>query len=669
MGPKVEPGGVRFRVDSVHAASVHVGLFAGLDSAEPERVIELKASAPAGEPQRYFEGVAAGAAAGAFYALRVDGPWDPSAGHRFRSEDWLLDPRALAVDGPTGWRDRFHATPADPTLFPKAIVTSAEPFDWGKDRPPRIPWRDTVVYEAHVAGLTRAMQEVPPEQRGTYAALGSEPLIAYLRSLGITALELLPVAASVSEPHLVTLGKSNVWGYSPVAFFAPDARFATAPVDGGDPRPAGLRAIDELRGAVRALHSADIEVWLDVVFNHTGEGPPEWRPISLRGIDHASYHRLDPEDPSRGIDWTGCGNTIDTSREPGRALVLDALRHWVTEMHVDGFRFDLAATLARNPSRPDALAPLIADMDDDPVLGSVKRIAEPWDLGPHGSFEGRFPSDWREWNGRFRDTVRRFWRGDPSSAGDFATRIAGSSDLYREPRGVSFVCAHDGMTLRDLTSYAGKRNDENGESSRDGAADDLGSAWGDEGPAEGDEETRSRRARIRRGLLATVMLSAGVPQILWGDEAGRTQRGNNNGYALDDERLDLPTGPRADTELLEFFRHLARVRASCPHLRTDRLFEPNELTWLREDGAPMTTEDWHDPERRALTARYEVDGATVLLLVNAQDSERTFTLPEGEWLCRVDTAKPATRDEHVEAADRVLAGGTLVLLTRPGTDR
>jgi glycogen operon protein len=535
-------------------------------------------------------------------------------------------------------------------------------FPWDSDRPPRTPWNRTLIYECHVKGLTARHPDVPETSRGRFLGLCSEPVIEHLRSLGVTAVELLPIHHSVSERALVDRGLTNYWGYNTLGFFAPDARFASA--DRG-------QQVAEFKTMVKTLHRAGIEVLLDVVYNHTAEGNEHGPTLSLRGIDNASYYHLVEADPRSYVDYTGCGNTLNTRHPRVMQLIMDSLRYWAKEMHVDGFRFDLAPALARELHRVDRLERFFATIQQDPVLAQVKLVAEPWDLGPDGYQMGRFPTGWAEWNGRYRDAVRRFWRGDPAHVGEFASRIAGSSDLFgggdRSPQAsVNFVTAHDGFTLADLVSYERKHNEANGEDNRDGSDSNWSWNCGVEGPT-GSRSVQRRRARSMRNLLATLAFSQGVPMLSHGDELARSQRGNNNAYCHDDElswldwELDAERGA-----ILDFTRRVFALRAQNPILRRRSFFSgspvPGEDTkdvhWLRPDGAEMTLDDWNDPGCHVLGmlapggANAEVDergrpieGETLLLLANAGRHPRLFHLPKqpepGAWEHTLSTARSA----------------------------
>jgi isoamylase len=635
-----------FAVFSRHATAVELCLFrdAG-DATATDRIPLSRGDADV------WQVAVEGLAPGQLYGYRAHGPYAPEHGHRFNPAKLLLDPYARALSGPIEWRPELSSHPesatgtaslsADPRdsagAMPKSVVVDPS-YDWGADRRLLIPWDRTVIYECHVKGMTMLHPEVPAEIRGTYLGLCSDPIIAHLRSLHVTAIELLPVHQEASEPRLHRLGLVNYWGYSPIAYFAPDVRYATAPG----------RQLDEFRAMVRRLHAAGIEVLLDVVYNHTAEGGAAGPTLSFRGLDNAAYYRLDPSDPSRYADFTGCGNTLDLRDGPALDLTVDSLCYWVEEMHVDGFRFDIAPVLGRRDPDFDPAAPFFERVRQEPRLAGVKLIAEPWDLGPHGYQVGAFPSGWAEWNGKWRDAVRRFWRGDAGTVGELASRLAGSSDLYaaghRGPlASVNFVTCHDGFTLNDLVSYEHKHNEANGEQNRDGSDYNLSRNWGVEGPAISTQVARVRE-RVKRGLLATLAFSQGVPMLSHGDELGRTQLGNNNAYCHDGPltwvKWDLDP---AQAALLAFARTVFGIRAATPALRRTTFFPPTPpdgdgLAWLRPDGAPMTEADWTQVGNHVLGMLF--DGSDpLLLLLNGGGRSRPFTLPGPRpWRVLVDTA-------------------------------
>jgi isoamylase len=590
-----------------------------------------------------FHGLVDDVAPGTRYALRVDGEWNPAAGLRHNPHKLLLDPHARAVSGDYDWGQAVFAHDMnDPETrddtdgagaVPLCVVTDDD-FDWGDDAAPCTPLDRTVVYEVHVKGFTRLHPDVPEEIRGTYAGLAHPAAIRHLTDLGVTAVELLPVHQFVQDSHLLEKDLRNYWGYNSIAFLAPHGEYSSAGDGGGQ--------VAEFKAMVKALHAAGLEVILDVVFNHTAEGNDLGPALSLKGIDNAAYYRLVEGDEAHYFDTTGTGNSLNVSHPAALGLIMDSLRHWVTEMHVDGFRFDLATTLTRqggDASLHSAFTDLIAQ---DPVLAPVKMIAEPWDTA--GYQVGGFPADWSEWNGKFRDDVRGFWGGQDSLLGTLSQRVLGSPDVYEGDRrspvaGVNFVTAHDGFTLHDLTSYNGKHNSANGEDNNDGESDNKSFNNGAEGPTD-DPGVNERRARARRNLLATLLLSAGVPMILGGDELGRTQGGNNNAYCQDNE-ISWFHWDEADTELTDFTRQLIALRAEHPALRPTWFRQaPGDdvAEWvqvLRSDAQEFADEDWDNADARSIVFVVgHRDGDAFALLLNAAENGVEFTVPEaphGEW--------------------------------------
>jgi glycogen operon protein len=629
LGATWDGAGVNFALHSRHAERVELCLFDARGRREIERV------ALAERTDFTWHAYLPEARPGQLYAYRVHGP--QGAQHRFNPHRTLLDPYARLIAGNvSSGAGRCQ------------VVDSA--FSWDDDRPPRIPWEDTVIYEAHVKGLTVRHPEVPEQLRGTYAGLASAPVVEHLKRLGVTAVELLPIHAFVDERRLVHAGLRNYWGYNSIGFFAPEMRYSAT------------GTLGEFKTMVKTLHAAGIELILDVVYNHTGEGDHRGPTLSFRGIDNALYYRLRADNPHLYLDWTGTGNTLDVSQPAVLQLVMDSLRYWVTEMHVDGFRFDLATTLARDATGEFApLGAFLSAVRQDPVLAQVKLIAEPWDLGPHGYRLGAFPAGWSEWNDRYRDAVRAYWRGDEGTIGELAARLSGSGDVFeksgRAPAAsVNFVTAHDGFTLQDLVSYAHKRNEANLEHNRDGAEHNRSANYGAEGPST-DSSITSIRERQKRNLLATLFLSRGVPMLLAGDELGRTQHGNNNAYCQDNEiswvDWDLAAGGQA---LLDFTVRLSSLRKNHPFLR--KRAYAKDVVWLTPHGGPMPEADWQLPYARCLGAQFE-DG--FLLLLNAHDGDIPFALPSGEWSALLDTAGEA---EQIFAGNYLLQARSLALLSR-----
>ncbi|MGM9386351.1 glycogen debranching protein GlgX [Streptomyces antibioticus] len=645
-----------------------------------------------------WHGYLPGVGPGQRYGYRVHGPWDPAAGHRCNPAKLLLDPYARAVDGQIDNHPSLFERaddgpdPADSAGHTLLGVVTDPAFDWGDDTPPRRPYADTVVYETHVRGLTRTHPDVPRALRGTYAGLAHPAVTEHLTSLGVTAVELMPVHQYVQDGVLTDRGLSNYWGYNTIGFFAPHNAYAAHGSRGGQ--------VTEFKAMVKALHAAGLEVILDVVYNHTAEGNEKGPTLSFRGIDNAAYYRLVDGDWSHYYDTTGTGNSLLMRHPYVLQLIMDSLRYWVTEMHVDGFRFDLAATLARQFHEVDRLSAFFDLIQQDPVISRVKLIAEPWDLGEGGYQVGNFPQLWSEWNGRYRDAVRDFWRAEPHSLAEFASRLTGSSDLYahsrRRPRAsVNFVTAHDGFTLRDLVSYNDKHNQANGEGDRDGESHNRSWNCGVEGDTD-DPQILALRSRQQRNLLATLLLSQGIPMIGHGDELGRTQRGNNNAYCQDnpvswiDWRL---TGEQR--ELTAFCRRLLALRAAHPVLRRRRFFlgetvthagQPlPDLVWLLPDAREMRARDWQRSDAHSVgvflngdaIAEPDSQGRPViddsfLLLFNSYWEPVPFRLPGtsyGErWTVCADTAEPeGGRDEteYKAGAEVTVEARSLIVLSRP----
>jgi len=618
---------------------------------------------------------------GQLYGYRVHGLYEPEAGLRFNPAKVLIDPYAKAIAGAINWSDalfgyRIGDPKADLSLddrdnvgsIPKCVVVD-QAFTWGGDQLLRTPWNRTVIYEVHVHGYTARHPDVPKNLRGTYAGLATPEVIEHLQQVGVTAVELLPVHHFVRDQHLIDRGLTNYWGYNSIGFFSPDIRYATAT------SPDRAHHVWEFKTMVKALHNAGIEVILDVVYNHTGEGNHLGPTLSFRGIDNASYYRLVPDLPRYYQDYTGCGNTLNVRHPRVLQLIMDSLRYWVLEMHVDGFRFDLASTLARELHDVDRLSAFFDIIHQDPVLSQVKLIAEPWDLGEGGYQVGNFPAGWAEWNGRYRDTIRRYWKGDGGQAAELGYRLSGSSDLYegggRRPHAsINFVTAHDGFTLHDLVSYNYKHNEANGEDNRDGTDDNLSWNCGVEGPTT-KPSIVALRERQKRNMLATLLLSQGVPMLCGGDEMGRTQRGNNNAYCQDSEIswVDWTLG-KPQQSLLTFTKALIALRQQHPVFRRRRFFqgrrirgaEVKDLYWLRPDGKEMTDDDWALGYVRCLGVRLAGDAMdekdakgrplvdeTFLVLLNAHHEPRPFTLPAHKrgvrWQPVFDTALYDSNDK------------------------
>ena len=690
LGATWDGEGTNFAIFSEHATAVELCLFDHPEDAVGRARIPLVE-----RTDLVWHAYLPDVRPGQLYGYRVHGPYEPERGHRFNPAKLLLDPYAKAMSGTIRWSDTLWAYPAgapeaerdlrpDPADsaggMPKCVVVEPA-FSWGDDRRPETPWNRTVIYEAHVKGMTMRHPEVPEALRGTYLGLATDPIIDHLSSLGVTAIELLPMHHFLTERRLADAGLTNYWGYSPIGYFAPDTRYATASLG---------QQVSEFKSMVKRFHRVGIEVILDVVYNHTAEGNHLGPTLSYRGIDNSAYYRLDPKQPRFYVDYTGCGNTLDIRNPRAMQLVMDSLRYWVTEMHVDGFRFDLAPTLARESPDVSASARFFDVVRQDPEVSRVKLIAEPWDLGPDGYQLGRFPIGWGEWNAHYRDTARHFWRGDPGQVGALASSLAGSSDIFepsqRSPQAsVNFVACHDGFTLHDLVSYEHKHNEANGEGNRDGNDNNLSRNWGVEGPSEAVHIVRMRE-RIKRNLLATLVFSQGVPMLSHGDEVGRTQLGNNNAYCQDGPLnwVDWRLTP-LQRELLGFTRTVLAMRAANPVLRRRRFFrheamhpgEEKDLTWLSPTGEEMTAEEWGEASNHVLgmlirgEATDDIDergrtphGAAILLLLNGGARSRSFTLPAmerpGAWIQMLDTAHPAPR--AIRGSQVHLAAHSLMLL-------
>jgi glycogen operon protein len=678
LGATWEGSGVNFALFSEHATGVELCLFAG-----PPPAPEIARLSLPERTDHVWHGHLTGAGPGLLYGYRVHGPYDPAAGHRFNPAKLLIDPYARAIAGDVVWDDvllGYH--PDDPDggrvdardsarNVARAVVTDPA-FDWGPDRPPRTPWHRTVIYECHVKGMTALHPEVEPALRGTYLGLASPPVLEHLARLRVTAVELLPIHHRVSERRLVARGLDNYWGYNSIGYFAPDARFAATGSRG--------EQVVEFKRLVRALHAAGLEVILDVVYNHTAEGGHLGPTLAFRGIDNAAYYHRRSDNGRECADYAGCGNTLDLSHPRVLQMVMDSLRYWVVEMRVDGFRVDLATALTRGRGGTVGRSAFLDAVGQDPVLRQVKLIAEPWDLGEGGYRLGQFPPGWAEWNDRYRDTVRRFWRGDAGQVAELGYRLTGSSDLYehtgRRPwASVNFVTAHDGFTLADLVSYRAKRNHANGEDNRDGADENWSSDGGVDGPSD-DPLVVTRRERMMRSLLATLFLSQGVPMLSGGDELQRTQHGNNNVYCQDGVLSWHPWPASAAAQrLVRFTQRLIALRLAHPALHRQRFFHGRGLaaasikdaTWLKPDGGEMTEHDWTDPATLRLGLQLAVAGGedggeaaapaeTLLFLLNAGAEACPFLLPAlpgaGGWELMLDT-----RDWEVESGARPVSGG------------
>jgi isoamylase len=668
LGATWDGKGVNFALFSEYATQVELCLFDTVDAEQPSQCLTM--------PERtdqVWHAYLPEVLPGQLYGYRVHGPYEPQQGHRFNPNKLVLDPYAKSIGRDVRWADELFAyRMGDPeadlsfddwdsaAYAPLAVVIDPA-FTWGDDRPPRTPWHKTVIYELHVKGLTQRHPEVPERLRGTYAGLASELVVKHLASLGITAVELEPVHHFLNDRHLVDCGLTNYWGYNTLAYFAPASRYAAAhlPQD----------AVQQFKMMVAALHAEGIEVILDVVYNHTAEGNQMGPTLSMRGIDNRAYYKLSPEDARYYMDYTGCGNSLNVRHPRVLQLIMDSLRYWVTEMHVDGFRFDLASTLARELYDVDRLGAFFDIIHQDPLLSQVKLIAEPWDVGQGGYQVGNFPVLWSEWNGKYRDTVRRFWKGDGDTLSEFATRLSGSSDLYDDGRkpyaSINFITCHDGFNLHDLVSYDEKHNDANGENNQDGANDNNSWNCGAEGPTD-DPAINSLRWQQKRNLITTLILSQGVPMLLAGDELSHTQQGNNNTYCQDSELTWLNWELTDEQQAFyDFIRQVLHIRRMQPVFQRRHFFQGRpiygqdvkDITWFDPCGQEMSAEAWQTGYARCLGVQLPGDligdsdergeplwGDSILLLMNAHYEAIPFTIPtRGEgapWERLLDTAAP-----------------------------
>jgi isoamylase len=694
LGATPGEGGTNFAVASAVADGMALCLF---DEAGAETQIPLR-DYDAGVWHAFVPGIGEGQA----YGYRAAGPYDPARGVRCNPAKLLLDPYARAISGSvTFGPEVFGYAAEDPDApsaadsaasVPRSLVMAEDAFRWREATHPRHRFSDTIIYELHVKGFTMRHPGIPPELRGTYAGLGHEAAIAHLLDLGVTAVELLPVHESVPEAFLLQRGLTNYWGYNTIGYFAPHQGYSAAVRAG---KPGGQ--VDEFKAMVDALHAAGLEVLLDVVFNHTAEAGQFGPTLCYRGLDNRGYYRLDDDDPRLYYDTTGCGNSLNAGDPVTLQLIMDSLRYWLSEMHVDGFRFDLATTLGRQEGGFQQVSAFFDLVAQDPVVSRAKLIAEPWDVGQFDSYDlGRFPPRWREWNGKYRDTMRDFWRSHPVGLGEFATRFCGSSDLYagsrrRPTASVNLITVHDGFTLRDLVSYDDKHNEANGESNRDGTSDNRSWNCGAEGPTD-DPDVLALRSRQSRAMLTTLLLSFGVPMLLGGDEMGRTQQGNNNAYCQDNE-IAWVDWARPDTALQDFTRRLVALRKAHPVFRRRRYLsgtEASELRWFTPGGTEMTAADWSDQGARAIGLYLDgsddpdraADGTPMLdddflVFVNAWWEPLDFVLPvtraQASWRIDVDTYDPAVPGRSTVApqgaGDHVTVGPrSIVVLSDPRRD-
>ncbi|MEX2495284.1 MAG: glycogen debranching protein GlgX [Woeseia sp.] len=692
LGASWDGEGVNFALFTEHADKVELCLF------EEGREEQTHSIVMPEKTDQVWHCYLPDARPGQRYGYRVHGPYKPREGHRFNPNKLLLDPYAKNIEGWKGWSDaHFGYDVSDKradlsfcerdnaALMPKCRVVDPA-FTWGDDRPPRTAWPDTVIYEMHVKGFTIQHPDVPSELRGTYGGLATPAVIEYLQDLGITAVELMPVHAAISDRHLLEKGLSNYWGYNTIGFFSPHTPYRSAD------------SLSEFKSTVKTFHSAGIEVILDVVYNHTAEGNHLGPTLCFRGIDNLTYYRTESDRPRFYTDYTGCGNTLNMGHPRTLQLIMDSLRYWVLEMHVDGFRFDLASALARELHDMSRLTAFLDTIHQDPVLSQVKLIAEPWDIGEGGYQVGNFPPGWTEWNGRYRDHIRDYWRGQGGLVGELGYRLTGSSDLYarngrRPVASINFITAHDGFPLRDLVSYNEKHNEANLEENRDGESHNRSWNCGEEGPSD-DPEVLALRARQQRNFLATLFLSQGVPMLVAGDEINRSQGGNNNAYCQDNEiswmNWELEN---EDRSLLAFVRRLIELRKSHPVFRRRRFFQGQaikgasvkDILWLNPEATEMTEEEWDSSFAKTLGMLLAGEGIeeldvrgnrirddTFLILMNAHHEEMAFTLPSlasgTRWLSILDTAHDGglkTQGRYQAGEEYVLEGRSMAVLNQP----
>ncbi|WP_293885105.1 glycogen debranching protein GlgX [Sphingobacterium sp. UBA1498] len=682
LGATYDGEGVNFALCSEHAEAVELYLY---DSSDEREIAKFKITEKTHQVWHIY---VSGIKPGQLYGYRVHGPYDPSSGHRFNPHKLLIDPYAKAISGTVKWNDALFAyTIGDDDLsmdatdsapfVPKSVVTN-DKFDWGSDKPPRIPMHKSVIYETHVKGFTAMHPDIPEEIRGTYAAMGHPVAVNYLKELGITAVELLPIHHFLTDRHLKDKGLSNYWGYNSIGFFAPDVRYSASGYHG--------EQVLEFKQMVKALHEAGIEVILDVVYNHTGEGNEMGPTLSFRGIDNASYYRL-ADDPRYYMDFTGTGNTLNTRQPNVLRMIMDSLRYWIQEMHVDGFRFDLASALARELHEVDKLSSFFDVIHQDPIISQVKLIAEPWDIGEGGYQVGEFPPGWAEWNGKYRDCIRDYWIGADSMIAEFANRLTGSSDLYRGDNrtpsaSVNFVTAHDGFTLHDLVSYNEKHNDANGEDNQDGESHNRSWNCGVEGPTD-DPEINSLREKQKRNMLTTLFLSQGVPMLVAGDEFGRTQQGNNNAYCQDNE-ISWLDWTKIDGNQLDFTKKLIHLRREHPVFCRRKWFQGlpirgtgvEDIVWFLPDASEMDDHHWQEDHARSLAVYLNGEGirsvgndgkkivdASFYLLFNAYWEDVSYQLPNenygARWMKILDT-----NNDTIENFGEFAAGDTVLVPSR-----
>jgi len=690
LGATWDGEGVNFALYAENATSVELCLFDAPKDAAERDCVKL-----ADRNNHVWHIYLPGIKPGQLYGYRADGPFEPNEGHRFNRNKVLIDPYAKAIAGTVSWHDSlfgyemghpdqdlsFNAADSAP-FIPKSVVIDGQ-FDWENDQPLKTPYHESIIYETHVKGFTQLHPDIPEELRGTYKGMAHPAAISYLKDLGITAVELMPVHHFITDKHLLDKGLSNYWGYNTIGFFAPDVRYASSGICG--------EQVYEFKEMVKALHKAGIEVILDVVYNHTGEGNHLGPTLSFRGIDNAAYYRL-TDDKRYYMDYTGTGNTLNARLPSVLRLIMDSLRYWVLDMHVDGFRFDLAATLARELHEVDRLSAFFDIIHQDPVISQVKLIAEPWDIGEGGYQVGKFPAGWAEWNGKYRDCIRDYWRGADSTLAEFASRFTGSADLYKDEfrrptSSINFVTAHDGFTLADLVSYNDKHNEANGEDNQDG--DNHNRSWncGAEGPTD-DVYVNALRKKQQRNFLTTLFLSQGVPMLVAGDEAGRTQQGNNNAYCQDNE-ISWLHWDQLDHELLDYTQRLIRLRLEHPAFRRRRWFrgqavagsKVEDIAWFQPEGQEMTEENWDTGFAKSLAVYLnglalravdpkgqKIQDDSFYIIFNAHHEPITFMLPPADygkqWEQVLDTGKQEETSKYFKAGEQVNAAELSIIVLR-----
>ena len=690
LGATWDGEGVNFALYAENATSVELCLFDAPKDAAERDCVKL-----ADRNNHVWHIYLPGIKPGQLYGYRIEGPFEPNEGHRFNRNKVLIDPYAKAIAGTVSWHDSlfgyemghpdqdlsFNAADSAP-FIPKSVVIDGQ-FDWENDKPLKTPYHESIIYETHVKGFTQLHPDIPEELRGTYKGMAHPAAISYLKDLGITAVELMPVHHFITDKHLLDKGLSNYWGYNTIGFFAPDVRYASSGVCG--------EQVYEFKEMVKALHKAGIEVILDVVYNHTGEGNHLGPTLSFRGIDNAAYYRL-TDDKRYYMDYTGTGNTLNARLPSVLRLIMDSLRYWVLDMHVDGFRFDLAATLARELHEVDRLSAFFDIIHQDPVISQVKLIAEPWDIGEGGYQVGKFPAGWAEWNGKYRDCIRDYWRGADSTLAEFASRFTGSADLYKDEfrrptSSINFVTAHDGFTLADLVSYNDKHNEANGENNQDGDSHNRSWNCGAEGPTD-DVHVNALRKKQQRNFLTTLFLSQGVPMLLAGDEAGRTQQGNNNAYCQDNE-ISWLHWDQLDHELLDYTQRLIRLRLEHPAFRRRRWFrgqavagsKVEDIAWFQPEGQEMTEENWDTGFAKSLAVYLnglalravdpkgqKIQDDSFYIIFNAHHEPITFMLPPADygkqWETVLNTGAQEEAGKHIKAGEQVNAAELSIIVLR-----